>query len=266
MISICNVMGIIWRWKFFDILRNSFPKILGVLRCVFKGLGVQKGTQMPCWLRPWWTAAAKGFNRQEDAPTTELISVSACVWDPLRFQDKDWKICTCKRILQVNLDMTDNCTTDFCIWRTICLVLVWCISSMRHMYTTYFAFDGPIFLVPLSLSYPSSPVLVRKTCIIVIKVRYIYTSPIPVEFGNKPQVYWQRSTSHWLRCKQVMIMSAVGIQDVLHPVDHAKNMQDILDIALLVNTHRQIYVIWSPYVCNCLKRSAHLFFYYLVNW
>ena len=27
------------------------------------------------------------------------------------------------------------------------------------MYMTDFAYDGPIFLVPLSLSYPSSPVL-----------------------------------------------------------------------------------------------------------
>ena len=46
----------------------------------------------------------------------------------------------------------------FCIWRTICLVAVRCISSIRCMYTTDFAYDGPIFLVPLSLSYPSSPV------------------------------------------------------------------------------------------------------------
>ena len=61
-------------------------------------------------------------------------------------------------VIQVNLDMTDHCTTDFCIWRTICLVLVRCISSICHMYTTDFAYDGPIFLVPLSLSYPSSPV------------------------------------------------------------------------------------------------------------
>ena len=60
--------------------------------------------------------------------------------------------------IQVNLDMTDHCTTDYCIWRTICLVPVRCISSIRHMYTTDFAYDGPIFLVPLSLSYPSSPV------------------------------------------------------------------------------------------------------------
>ena len=29
------------------------------------------------------------------------------------------------------------------------------------MYMTDFAYDGPIFLVPLSLSYPSSPVLVE---------------------------------------------------------------------------------------------------------
>ena len=41
----------------------------------------------------------------------------------------------------------------------ICLVPVPCISSMCHMYMTDFAYDGPIFLVPLSLSYPSSPVL-----------------------------------------------------------------------------------------------------------
>ena len=33
-----------------------------------------------------------------------------------------------------------------------------CISSIRHMYTTDFAYDGPIFLVPLSPSYTSSPV------------------------------------------------------------------------------------------------------------
>ena len=61
--------------------------------------------------------------------------------------------------IQVNLDMKDHCTTDFCIWRTICLVSVRCISSICHMHTTDFAYDGTIFLVPLSLSYPSSPVL-----------------------------------------------------------------------------------------------------------
>ena len=32
-----------------EIFRNSTLKKLGVL---FKGLGVQKGTQTPCWLRP----------------------------------------------------------------------------------------------------------------------------------------------------------------------------------------------------------------------
>ena len=55
--------------------------------------------------------------------------------------------------------MTDYCMTDFCIWRTISCIPVRCISSIRHMYTTDFAYEGPIFLVPLSLSYPSSPVL-----------------------------------------------------------------------------------------------------------
>ena len=59
-------------------------------------------------------------------------------------------------ILQANLGMTDHCKTDFCLWRTICLVLVLCISSMCHMYMTDFAYDGPNFLVLLSLSYPSS--------------------------------------------------------------------------------------------------------------
>ena len=29
------------------------------------------------------------------------------------------------------------------------------------MYTADFAYDGPIFLVPLSLSYPSSPVFAK---------------------------------------------------------------------------------------------------------
>ena len=38
------------------------------------------------------------------------------------------------------------------------MVPVRCISSIRHMYKTDFAYDGPIFLVPLSPSYPSSPV------------------------------------------------------------------------------------------------------------
>ena len=35
------------------IFRNSTQKILGVLGVLFTGLGVQKSTQMPCWLRPW---------------------------------------------------------------------------------------------------------------------------------------------------------------------------------------------------------------------
>ena len=39
-----------------NILRNSSQKNLGVLKGTFKGLGVQKDTQMPCWLRPWLPA------------------------------------------------------------------------------------------------------------------------------------------------------------------------------------------------------------------
>ena len=34
-----------------DILRNSSQQFLGVMRGAFKGLGVQKDTQTPCWLR-----------------------------------------------------------------------------------------------------------------------------------------------------------------------------------------------------------------------
>ena len=50
------------------------------------------------------------------------------------------------------------------------------------MYTTDFAYDGPIFLVPLSLSYPSSPVvmiiiivmiIIRRKIIILIRIRMI---------------------------------------------------------------------------------------------
>ena len=44
------------------------------------------------------------------------------------------------------------------------------ISSMCHMYMTDFAYDGPIFLVPLSLSYPSSPVLTKLATSIRVKI------------------------------------------------------------------------------------------------
>ena len=43
--------------------------------------------------------------------------------------------------VQVNLDMTDHCLTDFSLWRTICLVPVRCISSIHDMYTTDFAYE-----------------------------------------------------------------------------------------------------------------------------
>ena len=63
--------------------------------------------------------------------------------------------------------MTDHCTADFCLWRMMCLVPVPCISSMCHMYMTDFAYDGPIFLVPLSLSYPCSPVCDITLCFVI---------------------------------------------------------------------------------------------------
>ena len=37
-----------------DILGNSSQIFLGVLRGAFLGLGVQKDTQTPCWLRLWY--------------------------------------------------------------------------------------------------------------------------------------------------------------------------------------------------------------------
>ena len=36
-------------------------------------------------------------------------------------------------------------------------------DKVHHMHMTDFAYDGPIFLVPLSTSYPSSPVLSMVT-------------------------------------------------------------------------------------------------------
>ena len=79
------------------------------------------------------------------------------------------------RQIQVNLDMTDHCTRTTV--RQI-LVPVRCISSIRHMYTTDFAYDGRTFLVPLSPSYPSSPVI-QKCCLQISKtnskhIRKIY--------------------------------------------------------------------------------------------
>ena len=58
MISLNNVMGIIRRWKNsikleIEVFRNSTLKVWVSWGVLFKGLGVQKGTQTPCWLRPW---------------------------------------------------------------------------------------------------------------------------------------------------------------------------------------------------------------------
>ena len=59
MISLNNVTGIIRRWKnsiislrlrYLEIPHKNFWVSRGVL---LKGFGVQKGSQTPCWLRPW---------------------------------------------------------------------------------------------------------------------------------------------------------------------------------------------------------------------
>ena len=52
-------------------------------------------------------------------------------------------------------------------------------TSIRHMYTTYFAYDRPIFLVPLSPSYPSSPVSKKWNLSSIICNKTIY---INIEF------------------------------------------------------------------------------------
>ena len=83
-----------------------------------------------------------------------------------------------KLLLLVNLEMTDHCTTDFCIWPTICLVPLGCISSICHMYTMDFAYDGPIFLVPLSLSYLSSPVLSSGTMQVWFRLLFVKMASI----------------------------------------------------------------------------------------
>ena len=60
--------------------------------------------------------------------------------------------------IQVNLDMTDHCTTDDMLGP----------SPMHIKYVSYvynmtdFPYDGPIFLVSLSQSYPSSPVFYKS--------------------------------------------------------------------------------------------------------
>ena len=59
MISLNNVMGIIRRWENsiislrFGFLEITHKNIWVSWEVLFKGLGVQKSTQTPCWLRPW---------------------------------------------------------------------------------------------------------------------------------------------------------------------------------------------------------------------
>ena len=50
-----------------EIFRKSMQINLGVLRgsFLFKGLGVQKGTQTPCWLRPWFMISVSSVYTQK---------------------------------------------------------------------------------------------------------------------------------------------------------------------------------------------------------
>ena len=86
--------------------------------------------------------------------------------------------------------MTDHCTTDFCIWQTICLDQVRCISSISHMYTTDIAYDRPIFLVPLSPSYPSSPVI---TC-----QHHLYSFMGQINIQICRTIHWCHDVHGWL--------------------------------------------------------------------
>ena len=83
MISLNNVMGIIRRWKnsiislrlgFLEILHKNIWVSWGVL---FKGLGVQKGTQTPCWLRPWLTTSLLPPERPVTALACEQLGTAA---------------------------------------------------------------------------------------------------------------------------------------------------------------------------------------------
>ena len=118
--------------------------------------------------------------------------------------------------IQVNLDMTDNCMTDFRIWRTICLVPVRCISSIRHMYTTDFAYDGPIFL---------------SHWVCHIQVHLYNPSNAEVIFGHNN--FWKKSKPscvgiHWIALTEYFQMSTdvprffCNFPGFLHHFDLAK--------------------------------------------
>ena len=114
--------------------------------------------------------------------------------------------------IQVNLDMTDHCTTDFYIWRMICLVPVWCISSICHMYTTDFAYDGPISLVPLSPSYPSSPVVLVALSVGLSLIRDIH------QFDNgwnhyryTTTIWFKESNSKWMKTSNLLMRNSHGV-------------------------------------------------------
>ena len=94
----------------------------------------------------------------------------------LRSTQALWATCYCE--VQVNLNMTDHCTTDFCIWQTICLVQVWwnsanqvfviCIRRIKCIWRTNF--PGPIESVISKFTCTSKGDLYQYTQITTINM------------------------------------------------------------------------------------------------
>ena len=124
MISLNYVMGIVWRWKksiiclrltFYEILHEIFWVSWGVL---FKGLGVQKDTQTPCWLRLWWRTSGHiwilqhstitRFNIREIMSNTDDHSGTINCWKCWKFYHR-----------QCGINSFDFVFSQSCIYLTI---------------------------------------------------------------------------------------------------------------------------------------------------
>ena len=68
------------------------------------------------------------------------------------------------------------------------------------MYTTDFAYDGPIFLVPLSLSYLSSPVSINLFITAVSQLLLVVCGGIQVVYDDDSTHRRTIEDGHWL-CK-----------------------------------------------------------------
>ena len=72
------------------IFRNYTQKYLGSWGVLFKGLGVQKGTQTPCWLRPWTTSIheQKGISSRREI--TLAVEGVLDIHSFLLSEEQDW--------------------------------------------------------------------------------------------------------------------------------------------------------------------------------